>query len=295
MASPEGSQTDSAGNRTYPSAGPDRFPSVTTILSMINKPAIAPWMAKEAGIRAVNEWELIRDSLAHCNCPVPCKTKSQHKEIVRKWVSGAAREKTDAAGVRGSAVHDLAEKAIKGEILLEEDSPYLPYVNGYRKFCEDHNPEFHFTERTFVDPDLQYAGTADFGASLWSTFGSVVIGDWKTSASGPYLEWAYQLSAYVKAKHILVHKCLECRHHKPSHKMDCSRSRGYAVVYGDKPAVSQDKAAIVRLLPDRYELYWVGEGRISLDHAFAGFKAALTLYRLKQAAGKFDKEAFTRG
>lgn len=270
MAEPTGATTSEDGGRTYLDPGVRKsYRSVTTILGMINKPAIAPWKAKMAGIRAVEEFEEFQRKLQEA------KTKKA-KEDVRLWISRAADDYMNAAGVKGTKVHNIAEAIIKDEDPGPISEEIQPYVDGYLKFYQDHKPEYLFTETTFINRTLEYAGTADFGATLWSTFGVPIIGDWKSGATGPYLEWGYQLAAYAFAEHTLT-----------------KEPETGKLVVGPMPEISHEKAAVVRLLPNRYELHWLGAPPLTLPVLFQGFKAAITLQRLADASKSHG--AFTKG
>lgn len=246
MSDPVGSETDKkSGARTYfdPVTG-KRVPSVTTITGVIAKPHLYAWYAKEAARRAVDIGADLPDML---------DDKGKLKTI--DFIKEAAFDKKSAAATRGTLVHDFAEMALKGQNpqIPEE---VKPYINGYLKFREDHNPTFHHTEISIVNRTYQYGGAADFVMTTWETFGIPVVGDWKTGNTGPWPEWLLQMAAYTRGELVL-------------------EKNGSLLVAKPMPEVSQDQTFVVRILPDKYELW---ENDVSMERAFRAFKACRVLY-----------------
>jgi hypothetical protein len=107
--------------RFYPVAG-QSYPSVTTILDAINKPALGPWYAKEE--RRAFETALLNVAATHATI-----TSDQLVNVVIQAVSGtkaADREKAKAAAI-GTAAHAGVEWHTRK--LLGEDpgpEPTLP-------------------------------------------------------------------------------------------------------------------------------------------------------------------------
>ena len=148
--------------RFYTDENGNYFPSATTLLEAYPKPAqLIMWM-KEMGSKA--------------------------------------DEIRDAAGRRGSNVHQLTEQYDNGiectlldeygkpRYSLEEWSMFERYV----EFTEIHKPEHILIEQTFVNSTLGFAGTLD---RICRIYGKVYVLDIKTS-NGIFNNYWLQLAAY---------------------------------------------------------------------------------------------------
>ena len=154
-----------------------RVPSVTTVLNIVDKPALKPWAFSEG-------------------------RKSGRNELLGKPFAATLSEVTQDALNIGSIVHLMVETDVKGGIpkppddldgaLLERVmsgySAYLSWKNGSRiKIVEAEIP--------LISEKHRFGGTADFVAEL---DGQLVLGDVKTSNS-VYAEYLAQMAAYGAA------------------------------------------------------------------------------------------------
>lgn len=280
VTEPLGATTSLSGARFYtdPETG-QRPDSVTTCLGMIAKPAIAPWYAKESGLRVVNEWDTLcgmMDGSIKYTSPAGRVTRPYTHDEIAKWVARAAPDKRDAAGVRGSAIHKVAELESEGrahEVGEDVYDMYWPYIDGYRQFVSDYEVTFVSTETTFMNLTVGYAGSADAIVNTWSHPDVPIILDWKTSKNGPYNEWAYQVAAYANAEFILVRD-------------------GSVIRRAPMPEVSKERGMVVRLTPEGYEVHEFGK-IIPMAVAFAAFKAAKNLHTVQKIAK--EKPMFQKG
>jgi len=173
------------GNHSYVLDGKP-VPGVTGIISKgLPKPALMYWSAKTVA-------EFVADN---------------RSDVERFWEMGrgpmvaALKEmpwqKRDTAAVRGTDVHDLAEKLIHGE---QVDVP--EHLSGYVAVCVDFLDDWGLTPQITESPvasrKWNYAGTFDFIGKVKD--GRTLIGDWKTSASGIWPETCLQLAAYRYAE-----------------------------------------------------------------------------------------------
>ena len=272
MAEPTGATTDAkTGRRVYlsPVSG-RRLPSVTTILGAKAKPNLVPWAAKKAATRAVDEYELLYE-MRTGKVLNPATGKKWTKAESIDYFKQTHTEVVEAAGIRGTKLHDIAEMDIGGKDVAYLLTPeQRPLYNGYQMFLSDHNPEFISTEITFYNETVGYAGTADFVYTSWSTFGVPVIGDWKTSGTGPWPEWALQLAAYTRGEGTLY-------------------KEGALVKSGEMPEVSQERATIVRILPNKYEVW---DTDVDLEAAFRIFKSLKNVYEFNKLK---TSQVFKRG
>lgn len=171
------------------------LPSVTNILSIVDKPALKGWAAEQA-IRALYDGPMP---------PTVDEAVEQHKYAFNKVSQTAADQ--------GTRAHTLAER-------LTQDLP-LPadiseadetFADAFMAFWTDHDPTPIHVEATVLNPDIGYAGTADQFAVIG---GNVAVVDWKTRGAKPdekkrrkfgllYDETKMQLAALASAPHVAV-------------------------------------------------------------------------------------------
>lgn len=174
--------TFTPGNHTYRLDGKP-VPGVTTILGVLDKPALPRWAARSvaehvadnpAGVDALRE--IGRGTLVDSLAKVP-------------W------ERRDDAGARGTAFHVLAEQIVAGH---EVDVPesQVPLVESALAFMEDYDVRPILTEAAVGSREHLYAGTLDLIAD--STLGRAIF-DWK-SGKKIYPRFALQLAAYAFAE-----------------------------------------------------------------------------------------------
>jgi hypothetical protein len=162
-------------------AGP--FPGVTSVIKALDKPALIEWAKRETARCAIDNYDFIQDL-----------RQRGGDEAARKWVASIPDFARDTAAQLGSAVHAIAEKISRGqEFSVELD--HLPYVEAYRRFLEDYQPEFKSLERMVFSEEHGYGGTFD---SIAAINGQTFLIDTKTSKS-VYEETAMQLAALSRA------------------------------------------------------------------------------------------------
>lgn len=155
---------------------------VTTVLSVIAKPALIQWAANMA-------------------CDFIQAVMTEGKPItldVIKEARAAHRKKKEAAGQKGTDVHAEIEKYIK-LMIADQDGKSMPmesYENPMvQKFVEwavDNKVQFLMSEKRMYSPIHWLAGTADFTCII---DGKKYIGDLKTS-NALYYEMFMQCAAY---------------------------------------------------------------------------------------------------
>ncbi len=162
-----------------------KVPSVTTVLSVINKPALINWAANQA-VAYVETY--IRPGLSY--------DEVQLKQIFNDAKRAHMKRKQDTADI-GSMVHEWISKFIKGE------NPELPIneqlkssVSNFLEWKEKHNVKFLLTEQPVYSRKYNYCGTLDFVATIDD---NLFLGDIKTS-NAIYDEYWIQLSAYGMAR-----------------------------------------------------------------------------------------------
>lgn len=161
----------SAGNHTYRWDG-KVINSVTSILSILNKPALVQWAAN---------------------------TAVEHLQAFPDDFEGARRahtmKKEDAADV-GKIVHSYAEKVLIGKaVKMPEDPKARRGAKAFEDWAKKHKLEPFDLERRIMSLEHKYAGTTDYWGKV---NGKLAILDFKTS-NGMYLEYWLQTAAYEHA------------------------------------------------------------------------------------------------
>jgi hypothetical protein len=157
----------------------EKYPSVTTILQVLNKPALVSWAAKTAAGLVLEDPE-----------------KYSTAEAAASGIYSAR----DSAGSRGTTVHSIAESYTHGRPLkVEQVAPSLQgFARAVRGFWEITQPKPVLCEACLVSTIHRYAGRTDLIAEMG---GEMVIVDFKTG-KGVYAEAALQLSAYRAADKV---------------------------------------------------------------------------------------------
>ena len=188
LTAPRITRVDGRSGRHYQVEGYDEpFPSVTTVLNIIAKPALIPW-ARNVALQDV------RDTLYE-------HLDSGGQAINELWVDSIieqARQRPDQvrdeAADFGIASHTLIEQIIQGE-KPEVTPEFVQVVDNFTEWRRKARLDIHLTETTVYSDKYHYAGSMDAVAYRGN---ALVVVDWKTS-NGLYREYALQVAAYAKA------------------------------------------------------------------------------------------------
>ena len=162
---------------------------VTTLLKDgLPKPALVGW-----GIKSVAEY--VADNLDAVYSMQP-----MGREAVVAALKQAPYTQRDAAARRGTEVHTLAERLIRGEPVDVPDA-LAGHVDSYVRYLDEWKPEPMLVERPVGNRAGWYAGTLDTVVRLPD--GRVCLDDIKTTRSGVYGETALQVAAYRYAEFYL--------------------------------------------------------------------------------------------
>ena len=170
--------------RWYHHDGMD-FPTVTTILKAINKPALVGWAAKSVAEYAAFNIDQIY-----------AIAKDDPAGAVDLLKGTPWRERDKAASL-GSRVHRLLEGDGEGASPEEQ-----PYVDAWAKWLEATGTKVVAQEVPVVSTTLGYGGTVDLIAEVNGNLGILDVKTGKTVADRDgqvYLEIALQLAAYACA------------------------------------------------------------------------------------------------
>jgi len=174
--------------------GEGPLPSVTTVLEILDKPALTTWKAKEAA----------RAMLRMTQHGWPDSVPQDEEEAVKRALSESRKGRDTAANV-GSGVHHLADMALR----VSESDPNAwqvsddtqPYLDAFRVFSDRYERSSFVSSEKMVWSLNGYAGTYDLlmmiGNELW-------LIDIKTGKGIDYPEYALQLAGYRWADYIIL-------------------------------------------------------------------------------------------
>lgn len=164
-------------------------PGVTTILRVLDKPALRKWTATQVAEYVADHREAVEHLYAAGRGPMVAALKE---------VPWQAR---DDAAERGTRLHDFAERLLRDE---EVDVPghLAGAVEHALRFLEEWRVEPVLIEAAVGSRDHLYAGTLDLAARYTNPYtgeSGVGIFDWK-SGKRIYAGACFQLNAYGHAE-----------------------------------------------------------------------------------------------
>ena len=169
-----------------------KLSSVTTILGVINKPALVPW-AKKVSLEKVRS--IMYDAI-DLGGGLVAQTKTQVDAMLEQS-SKMPDDILSAAGDIGTRVHSAIEALIadpKADVHVI-GGDVAQAVENFLSWQKQSGLDITLSEKLVYSLEHRYAGTMDAGAYRGNRF---VALDWKSS-NGLYPEAAYQVSAYAKA------------------------------------------------------------------------------------------------
>lgn len=197
--------------RTYvhPRTG-ERFTSVTTALSAVEKAGLLPWYAKLATLAAVSN--VAQLTAAAESGSIDCGDDRCGKCLtclIARFRRAPERER-DAAADRGVRFHHLAEIfALTGRIIPHADD-IAPHVANFLDFVQVHQVEFDAAEVTVLNREHGWGGTLDNIMTCgWmppkhrDLIGVPLLADYKTS-NHIFAQSGLQLAAYRHAECVLL-------------------------------------------------------------------------------------------
>jgi hypothetical protein len=171
------------GGRHYihPVTG-ETVPSVTTILGVMDKPALVGWAAKSVAEYAADNVEAVsllgRDERVALLKGVPFRNR-------------------DKAADRGTEAHTYAERRLTFGIAPSPSNRSAELVDEVLAALD---PTPLVSEGTVFNSTVGYAGTFD---GVWRVDGRIVMVDWK-SGKGVYSESGLQLNAYARGEEVIT-------------------------------------------------------------------------------------------
>lgn len=166
-----------------------KVPGVTSVVAMLPKPWLTFWAAKETAETAVKNLG-----------PVVGLALSDTTGAI-DYLKRAHRRTTSEAADTGTEVHNLFEKAARGQRIGRQHPDLEPFVRHIHDFHDRYQPTYRFIEDTVWSDTHQYAGSFD---AICDIERETVMLDAKSTRSGVHEEVALQLSAYTHADRIIA-------------------------------------------------------------------------------------------
>lgn len=266
--------------------GKGPYPSVTTILQVLDKPAVVQWAKRTVAEGAVNRWEelgaMLNGSAQYTELVGEPNSKERKDQTVR-WLASMPDYVKDEAGKLGTGIHLLADMQARGESgfqTSDQEAPYVVAFENFLRWLRSQGAEIVSSEKMVWSVN-GYAGTYDLivrmplptapsiNPSLDTALNLLELPqselwllDIKTS-KGYYPEYALQLIAYGYADQIIVADNPDGYPMPHIHRYGVLHLRpelypdtGYRLV--EYPLVEKDYIAFLAAL----ELYqWKQEGR----------------------------------
>lgn len=159
-------------------------PGVTTILGVVNKPALPKWSAKRVA-------EYVADNPDGVD-----ELRRLGRAPLVKALQEIPWAERDLAAKRGTEVHAAAEAIIHGQE-IDVPAELVGHVQAYIQFLDDYEIQPVLVEVAVGSRTHKYAGTLDMVAD--SNRHPRGIYDLKTARGGIYASTAYQNTAYTYA------------------------------------------------------------------------------------------------
>jgi hypothetical protein len=222
MTGPRFTRRNQGSSHSYYLDG-ERIPGVTTVIGILDKPALVGWAAEQSASYAVENWEALAG--------LPLVERA-------KRIQNARFNTNRKAVVKGNRIHNLGEQLAHGRP-VEVPLDIQPQVSAYARFLDAWELETVATETPVCSTEWSYGGTFDLiGHS--PRFGTALM-DIKTG-KGVYSEVALQLNAYAACDLRLV-----------SNEVVGPRG-GVKVEWVEAPMVDVERLLVAHVLEDTVEL-----------------------------------------
>jgi PD-(D/E)XK nuclease superfamily len=246
--------------------------SVTSILGVLDKPALLYWAAEMTGVAAIAQQSTWRGMLEDCD--TGCRHDSAARCPAVKWLRDARfrRPKDRLSSMKlGSAIHSLCEEyALTGvrpdaDRIAEEvnrqgdggarvdlEAPVLTaMLDRFDGWLQRFTPSYQATEVAVYHPEYGYAGQCD---GFMTIDGVRLIFDYKSSRTstdgqgktkGPQSEVALQLAAYRNAKFAAGWRPRRTERYRRRYYLLSAAERALAV-----PVPEVDDGIVIWITPD---------------------------------------------
>lgn len=167
-----------------------------------------------------------------------------------KELAKAPEKIRDAAGERGTEIHDYAEALLHGKAVDVPDE-LAPYVDGYLALIDEWDITPVLTETSVGNRKDWYVGRLDSIVRIGKLGGALVLLDWKTSR-GVYGETGLQCAAYAKAEFYVTDE-------DPNTEI---------------PLPAVERTMVCHITPDGSHLYDLAKNPAEIDRHYELFIAA---------------------
>lgn len=157
--------------------------SVTTILNVLNKPALKAWAAKMSAIYAVDHRYELADMY-----------RDSKFDEAKKLIAAAHRVRTEDAAQTGDDAHSAIADYIDGRAAFYD----VPHLDQFKAWEAAFKPKYLYSEATIYNTLHRYAGSFDIVASINDENWMI---DVKTG-NNVYPETSLQLAAYAHGEFI---------------------------------------------------------------------------------------------
>jgi hypothetical protein len=232
--------------------------SVTTILGVLDKPALLYWAAEQSALAALHNEATWRGMLADDD-PTCDHTAASRCPAV-KWLRDARFRKPKgmrSATELGTLVHLACEEYALTGTRPEVDDEVRPFLDRFDGWLSRFGPAYQAVETAVYHSELGYAGTAD---AFLTIDGVRYIADYKTSRNAvdaqgnpttPYPEQvAPQLAAYRWAKHAAIWRPRRTEKFRRRYYLLSPDERAMAV-----PVPEVDTGLVIHITPESCEAF----------------------------------------
>ncbi len=183
-----------------------------------------------------------------------------------KELAGQPDKIRDAAGERGSEIHDYAEALLHGKAVDVPDE-LAPYVDGYLRLIDEWDIKPVLTETSVGNRKDWYVGRLDSIVRIGALGDCLVLLDWKTSR-GVYGETALQTAGYARAEFYVTDE-------DPNTEI---------------PLPQVERTMVCHITPDGSFLYDLGKTPAEIDRHYELFIAAAFTHKTAKERGSIITE-----
>lgn len=162
------------------------LPSVTTIIGLLEKPALSKWKADKCIAESFN------------NLPREGEAVRDYQNRIHQSLKDERAEVMDF----GTRVHKAIESVNNGTFDSMAEPDLFPFVEPFIRWSQKRIKLVKAAEMTVANPRFGYGGTIDLFCKLHGENRPITIVDYKTQNVKDkikfYPEWSYQLAAYRK-------------------------------------------------------------------------------------------------
>ncbi len=188
------------------------FPSITSCIGSLDKPALVPWAAgltadvAEEYLRELQNMDPVSMAEAIDDLLTVRPGDKSGRTNFNAELRSAHRDRKNTAATRGTLVHSICEQLEHGTMNVEDvPEEFLGYVEAYQKFRDE------YPDMKFIATEITMAGGSDGSTSYMGTIDAIVeyrgktyVLDLKTNdKSAVYSSVGMQLSAAANSSEIV--------------------------------------------------------------------------------------------